>query len=670
MNKFDGPDCPNFKLVRAAIQELAKNAPSIVSRRACAVPAHSTVPFGRNLGFVGRHSILTKLLEMIRPDANKDGCQLTALEGLGGVGKTQVALEVIFRVRDKDKHCSVFWVSAVDATSFEATYRDIGRELKIRAIDNDDADVKTLVKEALSDSRAGNWLLVVDNADDHALFCDDTNAGDDATIPLERYLPWSPKGSILITTRNHMVPVRLDIPKSNIVTVEEMTTAEALDLLRMNVGEELARDMQSTRALLELLANLPLAIKQASAYMAKNSMSTTNYLQIYQGSDQDQMDLLHEDFKDRHRYGNIKNPVATTWLISFAQISAHYPLAADYLKCICFFAEKDIPLSLLPPASKKQALEAIGMLKAYAFLTEREQPDSYDIHRLVQIAARNWLKAKEEWRPWAVNAFRRVAKAFPFPEHENRDVWITYLPHALSVLQFREAIVDNEEAEAMYRKALGLREKALGPSHFGTLVSLNNLAVVLVSQGKYDEAEAMHRKALELGEKTLGRSHLKTLLSLNSLAVVLVSQEKYDEAEAMHREALQRSEKVLGRDHSSTLISLSGLAVVLESQGKYDEAEAMQREVLKLVEKVLGYNHPSIFVYMNNLAAVLDNQGKYDEAEGIYREVWKLREKAIGCDHPDTLESIGNLMGVLGRQGKHDEAERVRKQRARQGRIA
>lgn len=124
------------------------------------------MPFGRNKDFVGRESILAELLERILPGAEPDDCQRTAIEGLGGVGKTQIALEAAFRVREKHADCSVFWVPAVDVGSFENAYREIGRELKVKGIDEDKADVKALIKAALSRENAGRWLLIVDNADD------------------------------------------------------------------------------------------------------------------------------------------------------------------------------------------------------------------------------------------------------------------------------------------------------------------------------------------------------------------------------------------------------------------------------------------------------------------------------------------------------------------------
>jgi nucleoside phosphorylase/tetratricopeptide (TPR) repeat protein len=517
-------------------------------------PAHWTVPFGRNGAFVGRQTILSRLLEKIPPNANKDDCQWTVIEGLGGVGKTQIALEAAFRLRDQDQHCSVFWMPVVDATIFETAYREIGRKLQIHGIENDNADVKALVKATLSDERAGQWLLVIDNADDSSLLFGDPKDADGESLPLLSYLPSSPNGSILFTTRHHDVAVALDIPWSNTITVNEMSDAESLDLFKATIPEELVQDTESTMTLLNLLVNLPLAIRQASAYMTRNSMSTTQYLEIYQESDQGQMDLLSEDFNDRHRYKNIRNPVATTWLISFRQISEHNPLAADYLRFICFLAEKDIPLSLLPPAPKRRAAEAIGTLKAYAFLTARERDDSYDIHRLVQVAARNWLRETEEWPVWATKTLQRIAEAFPFPEHENREIWVRFLPHAQNILQLRGFGGTDEDAEYNL---------------------LFNVAESFWLLGKYQYAEAMHRQALMLKEKVLGSEHPSTLDSMNNLALVLDSQGKYEEAEAMHRQALMLKEKVLGREHPSTLDSMNNLAIVLDNQGKYDDAEAV-----------------------------------------------------------------------------------------------
>ena len=464
------------------------------------------VPFGRNKDFVGRESTLAQLLERIPPRTDKDDCQRTAIEGLGGVGKTQIALEAAFRVRDEHPDCHVFWVPAVDAATFENSYREIGRQLQIARIDDDKADIKLLVKTALSQS-TDNWLLIVDNADDVELLF-----GAAGATPLCDCLPFSYRGSILFTTRNHEAIVKLDIPQRGIVNLAEMSRLEAVDLLQRNVAVHQLSDTQSTTSLLNFLANLPLAVKQASAYMVKTGITTAQYLNHCQSGNERLIELLSKDFEDRTRYKSTRNPVAATWLISFRHISRDNLLAAEYLRFMSFLAEKEIPKSLLPPGkSDLEADEAIGTLKAYAFITERPGQESYDMHRLVRLAMRNWLAKEGELKACATTLIQHLDKVFPFPKHENRAVWVMYLPHTLTALRFQDHSTDDaakssllfnvagstsmlgkyKEAEALYQQTLKLQTQVLGAEHPDTLRSMNNLVKTLHSRGKYEEAEAI-----------------------------------------------------------------------------------------------------------------------------------------------------------------------------------
>ncbi|KAI1439348.1 hypothetical protein F5Y02DRAFT_424116, partial [Annulohypoxylon stygium] len=631
---------------------------------------HFVVPFGRNKNFVGRISIVEQLLQQIPPGVDQNDCQRTALEGLGGIGKTQIALEAAYRVRDKHPDCSVFWVPAIDATSFENAYRDIGRQLGVKGIDDERADVKTLVKAVLSGERAGSWLLIVDNADDIEL-----------VTTFSKYLPSNRNGSILFTTRNHAIIPSLDISPEGSTVINGMDREESFKMLKKYVRESQCRDIGKTAELLDILADLPLAIRQASAYMFENGISTTQYLQNCQSSNRDMIELLSEDFQDRGRYEASKNPVAMTWLISFERISQSRPLAAQYLRFICFLAEKDIPISLLPPGRNEREInKAIGTLKGYAFIMERNQPDLFDIHRLVRLAMRNWLQTNGEWQECATKVFQRLTDKYPFPEHKNRATWMRYLPHGQAVLQLRNECADKEtglffnvaesysqlgkynEAEQMYQQTLELNEQVLGKEHPSTLSSMNNLALVLDSQGKYEEAEQMHRQILELKERVLGRKHPSTLSSMNNLALVLRRQGKYEEAEQMHRQTLELKERVLGRENPDTLGSMNNLAEVFRSQGKYEEAEQMHRQTLELRERVLGRENPSTLDSMNNLALVLNSQGKYEEAEQMHRQTLELKERVLGRENPYTLASMNNLAIVLKDQGKYEEAEQMHRQ--------
>ncbi|GKT57472.1 kinesin light chain [Colletotrichum tofieldiae] len=248
----------------------------------------------------------------------------------------------------------------------------------ISEIEEGKADIKSLVKTALTGEDVGCWLLIIDNADDADLLFADLNGPS-----LFSYLPFSRQGSILVTTRNRGVSDRFDIRGADAFAVGEMSMPEARELLQGNLTDSQFCNAESTEALLHLLACLPLAIKQTSACTVVNEMGTTKYLAYCRFSDKTQIELLSRDFEDRSLYQDIADPTATTWLVSFTQLLRSRPLAARYLKFICYLAEKDIPLELLPLEEDKMATdEALGTLKAYAFIQQREATDRFDIHQL------------------------------------------------------------------------------------------------------------------------------------------------------------------------------------------------------------------------------------------------------------------------------------------------
>ncbi|KAH6957931.1 hypothetical protein BKA56DRAFT_197550 [Ilyonectria sp. MPI-CAGE-AT-0026] len=559
MNKFPGPKDANFQQVKEAIKKLADGASSTVkNRQKSSHTRYFIVPFGRNHGFVGRESILHDIVSRVPPDLDNDNCQRTAIEGLGGVGKTQVALEGIYQVHETHD-CSIFWVPTINTTSFENAYREIGRQLGIPGLDNDQADVKTLVKLALSNETAGPWLLVIDNADDKELLFGDEG--------LCEYLPFSRKGSILFTTRNHEVTTHLCIPMTNIFKMAEMNGIEATQLLHNNLRESQTRDLQSPESLLACLAHLPLAIKQASAYMAKTGMSTAKYLDYFQSGDKTRSQLLSRDFEDSNRYRTIRNPITTTWIISFDHILRDAPLAAAYLKFICFLAEKNIPVSLLPRGEDELvAEEAIGMLKAYAFITEREGSSSFDIHRLVRLAMRNWLEEEGEWTQCFTIVIQQLAKVYPIPQHENKEAWTEYLPHAQASIEGRGECRDEN---ALYRLLL-----MVGNCY-------NDL-------GKLQISMDMREQALELSTRVFGPEHPNTLGSMHNFAITLWKRGKYVAAESMHRQTLELRKRILGPEHPDTLASMHGLASTFEDQGKYVAAEWILQRTLDLQRVVLG----------------------------------------------------------------------------------
>ncbi|RMZ88350.1 hypothetical protein DV736_g4421, partial [Chaetothyriales sp. CBS 134916] len=603
MNKFDHPESPNFILVQEVIAKFVKNASSVLERRNKSPNTrHWLVPFGRNRDFVGRKEIMSRLLKIVPPATDEDNCQHIAIKGLGGMGKTQIALEAAFRVRHEHPTCSVFWVPAVDATSFENAYRLIGQKLQVPGIEDDNADIKLLVRNAMSQESCGSWLLIIDNADDMKLLF--------GTTGLYNYLPFSLKGSILFTTRNNEIVSALDISERDIITIAEVTPTEAIDMLRINIGEDQLRDNDSTKVLLELLTCLPLAIKQASSYMAKTNMPITQYLHYCRSSDTRLIKLLSQQNEYQGRYKGMSNAIATTWLISFNQILRDAPIAADILRFSCFLAEKDIPSLLFSQIGDELEYdEAIGTLKAYAFITQREDLHSFDIHRLVQLAMRNWLRETSQQEKWIEKTIQLFNNVLPYPEHKSMDI-------------------------------------------------MNNLANVLKHLGKYEEARQIHQQTLDLKKKILGDEHPDTVSSMSNLANVLQHLGKYKEAEQIHQQTFDLRKKILGEEHSFTLTSMNNLAGALMDRGKYKEAEQIQQQALDLGKKRLGQEHPHTLNILNNLAHILAAQGRY-EASQIYQQTLLLKQKMLGEVHPSTLKTKQNLEDMLKAMGEHEESTYV-----------
>ncbi|MEI8252021.1 MAG: tetratricopeptide repeat protein, partial [Synechococcus sp. ELA057] len=212
-------------------------------------------------------------------------------------------------------------------------------------------------------------------------------------------------------------------------------------------------------------------------------------------------------------------------------------------------------------------------------------------------------------------------------------------------------------AEPLYRRALVIREKVLGPAHPAVALSLNNLAVLLNDQGQYAAAETLYRRALAIREKTLGPDHPDVALSLNNLAGLLISQGQYAAAEPLCRRALAIREKALGPDHPDIANSLDNLASLLKNQGKYAAAEPLYRRALVIRERSLGPDHPDVALSLNNLAELLSRQGKYAAAVSLYRQSLSISEKALGLDHPYVAISLNNLAALLKNQGQYAAAE-------------
>jgi tetratricopeptide (TPR) repeat protein len=650
--------------------------------RPCAILDHANItriaepffaiPFDRNPRFTARESTLAALEEKLFVG---EQTTKTAIVGLGGIGKTQVALELAYRTRAKYKNCSVFWIAATDMDSLHQAYRDVAQQLRISGWDEEKADVKKLVQIHLSQADTQPWLLVFDNTDDMSMWiC--PSGSEPGSTGLKEYLPKSKQGCIVFTTRDRKTAVKL--AGQNIVEVPEMDEVGAMHLLQKSLVNPVVQDDQDAKALVEELTRLPLAIVQAAAYINENSIPLTNYLSLLNDQEEEVIELLSSEFEDDWRYPSIKNPVATTWLISFEQIRHRDPLAADYLSFMACIDWNDIPISLLPAGlSRKVEMQAIGTLVAFSFVINREGATEIGLHRLVHLATRNWLQKEAALSRWAQVVIGRLEELFPANKHQNRTAWRRLLPHAAHALRLDMVAQDNSrrldlawkyanclysdgryrEAEVTFEEVYKTRIRVLGEEHLDTLASMTYLASTYRSQGRWKEAEKLEVQVLEIIKRVLGEEHQDTLSSMGNLASTYRNQGRWKEAETLEVQVMEMRKRVLGEEHPDTLTSMGNLASTYRNQGRWKEAETLEVQVMEMRKRVLGEEHPDTLSSMGNLASTYRNQGRWKVAEKLEVRVMETSLRELGEEHPDTLASMGNLASTYRNQGRWKEAE-------------
>jgi tetratricopeptide (TPR) repeat protein len=624
---------------------------------------------------VSRASEIAEIDEMLSGERR---CERVAIVGLGGVGKTQIALEYVHSLREQQPDCAVFWIPVTSVESMLEAYLEIGQQLQIPDLGEGKAGIRSLVQQRLSQESSGKWLLVFDNADDTSIWTDkpEDTAGSGRQAA---YLPRSKHGSILFTTRSHKTAV--DLAGRNVVKVKQMNNTLAKNLLgKCLINRSLLNDEPATTDMLQKLTNLPLAIVQAAAFINRNQMTLREYISLLDDTEQSMVDILSQDFEDEGRYEEGKNPIATTWLISFEQIRSCDPLAAEFLSLMACVDSKNIPqLFLQPTQSTMQAADAIGTLKAFSFITKHENGQLLDLHRLVHLATRNWLRMEGTLTAWTIKTVDRLNELFPFPGDENRDLWRLYLPHARYALDSAAedstssakihllyifgicAVKDGryDEAEKALAKVTQNRRIWLGTEHPLTLDSETFLVLAYLHQGQWKKAEELGIQVLGTQEKVLGSEHLCTLASTSTLVTIYIRQERWLEAEKLELQAIKGYEKVFGADHPDTWSCKAALASIYHQKGKWNQCRKLYVQIMKGHRRAYGMEHPRTLSSTNNVAYIYTRLKLLRKAEALQAQALETSKKVLGEEHPHTLAATSNLASIYYLRRRFKDAEKL-----------
>jgi len=565
------------------------------------------LPFSKNKNFIGRTEEIDELERKLIVEQH---CQKIAVVGLGGVGKTQVALQFAYSVLEKHADVSIFWVHALSLETFEQACREIASVLGLVGTENDKEDVKELVQRHLGAERAGRWMLIVDNADDT-----DVLEGSDGEKGILDYLPESESGLTVFTTRDKQTADAL--ASSSIVDVEKLDLAKASHLFKkMLTRKDLVFDGTVIDELLQELDRLPLAITQAAAYVNCNPISVEGYLGLLRSTERDLIFIMSKEMRDRTRYKHTANAVAKTWLVSFEQIVRQDADAADLLRHMSCIEWKAIPRSILPVIEPEARMTtAIGTLWSYSFISTRNDSQTYDMHRLVHVAARVWLQQKGLMVETQKRTLEHLSNIFPSDDYENREVWREYIPHAVRIRDVKAGGHTDVRGKLCLQVGRCLRV-----------------------DGRIREAVGWLEESRDL-RAGLSEDHSDRLLTQQVLASAYQDNGQVKDAVRLLEHVVAINERVLTEDHPSRLASQHVLASACQANGQVKDAVRLLEHVLAIHKRVLAEDHPDRLTSQQVLASAYQANGQVKDAVRLLEHVVAIHERVQAEDHPHRLTS-------------------------------
>ncbi|GCE20871.1 helix-turn-helix domain-containing protein [Dictyobacter kobayashii] len=680
-----------------------------------------TIPYARNPHFTGRDSLLGQIAQQFfsAEAAQPVGLrrvaltQAQAIKGLGGIGKTQIAIEYAYRALEQKRYTHTLWISAASEESIQASFVALARLLPgdLVADEKDQQKLIAAVKRWLEECQHP-WLLIVDNADDLAL--------------VQPFLPVRGKGDMLLTTRANavgMIPLSFAIDMMGLVESTHFLLQRARRLESASPEEA----DEATNVAIEL-GQFPLALDQAAAYIEETGCSFHDYRLLYQ---QHRSRLLARRGRQVAGY---HDPVATTWSLSLQKVKQTNPAAIMLLELCAFTAPDTIPEELLeqgapywPPllgqavASRFTLNQMLEALLSFSLIKRLTEDNLLSIHRLVQVVHLEGMQPVEQ-RQWAQRLV--LAMHAVFPEHadqpENWSLCQRYLdqvqacdrliqdyqfllPEAADLLsragtylQERAVYAQAEtlqqralriwqpsqesnpllaarqlarlaklyhnwgkygQCEQFYQQALSLYERPELRDDSGVADAMRGLANLYNNQGKDVQAEALYLRAIDFYEQRFGPQYRDLSFPLNGLAYVYVEQRKYARAEALCLRSADLLKQHLEPDSLAIANPLIILAVTYVEMGRYGEAEQILLQVRSIREKHLGSEHFNVAFVWHELAKLYQKQGKYEDAEHCYQRALKIREQQLGPDHRQVSDSFHRL-GILYReQQRYVQAE-------------
>ncbi|KAL7932101.1 P-loop containing nucleoside triphosphate hydrolase protein [Trichoderma chlorosporum] len=620
------------------------------------------IPYLQNKEFVNRPDLVDKLNSLLPLDSKSFND--AALWGLGGSGKTQLALEYAYR-KCENPQSSVFWVHADTKAAFTHDYKSIAEMFGLEALLNGpELELFRAVNNRIQSEP--QWLLVLDNADNLSLFGVGEAQAQETSGNLFDFIPKGTAvgsvGTVLWTSRDGQIAGSLVRPSHRAIQVSNMTSVEARELLTVSRGKDFDDDESHDEdddnhgdhgdhgndkdsdidKLLEELQWFPLAISQAGAYMRRAETTVQEYL-VMLFNNEERWPLLNEEQFDLYRKPSIPNSILKTWSISINYINQENMLASEMLRVIAYFNNQDIPYNIIDDAARSISTvkltsldikRAVIRLKEFSFLRLRKGKygsQSYEMHKLVQEATRYnnstledatrynnstieptdlGVKSRRVTADFSRIAIEVISKLFPNLLEEDLK--------AGEKDKFLDMLKPGEKYFAHAIEVAGWAEKSNQENTVRAL--LYRVSVYLHFCKRWKEKESVDARILALCLNVLGPNHLDTILCEQSIAENYKEQNRYQEASDSLARVVRSLKSSVGVKDFYTLRALHRGADLMCKVSHFEQAEKLQADAIKLLEKLDaadGRVAELMAESLHCLARAYYGQQKYDEAGAV-----------------------------------------------------
>ena len=632
----------------------------------------NNLPHKRNPYFTGREEKLKSIRDNFK---QKDIVSLTqSVTGLGGVGKTSVALEYAYAYFKE--YNTIWWINAETEQTALNAFREFGLKKKIITDETPPKETILFVKKWLGNNK--KWIFIYDNAD----------AGSFDSW-LEKYLPQTINGDVLITTRSSFFPF------STSINMDIFNESEALLFLKKRIkksGIGFSDDLANELA--KRLQRLPLALEQAAAYIEQTPDVT------YQGYI-DLIEVYGIDVFDNKTYlVDYSSTIKITWKISMDKITQDSAIQMFYM--CAYFAPDKIPVDTFirgikalpePPnmniASDLETNEIIRDLTRYSLIScEIDSNSIFDekrvlyMHRLLQEVVQKHI---DDYLGWLWNCLKlMIISGFYWRRYDKYalEAFKTESPHALNITQMSAAaFMEHNEifgyAGRMYNEigmgfyVLGFRDKALqlyttalemceqayGDTHRYIAAVYNNLGLMYNDLHQYENALENYKQALKIQNDIFDGEHTDIAKSYNNIGVAYCGLGNNEKALKYHNKALKMQNNLFNENNVDIAKSYHNMGMAYSNMKKYEKAVGYYDLAVEIYNALFIDGHPDTATAYNNIGRAYDSAGDVPKALEFYYTAATMQEKILDEEHSDTAMTYSNIGMAHHNLGDIDKAK-------------